>query len=81
MMKKEKYVVEYQLKKVSKSILWKCIGSSDGLQEWFADMVDNTGDDFVFTWNGHVEYAERQAFKEGSLIRFHWAHEPADTFF
>ena len=81
MMKKEKYTVEYPLEKVSKAILWKCISTADGLQEWFADKVSNTSDDFVFTWKGHSEQAQLQACKDGVLVRFHWAHEPADTFF
>jgi len=81
MMKKEKYTVEYQLKKISKAILWKCVSTADGLQEWFADMVDNTDDNFVFTWNGCAEYAEQQTLKEGVSIRFHWLDEPSDTFF
>lgn len=81
MIKKEKYTVEYHLQKVSKSILWKCVSTSDGLQEWFADNVDNTGDDFVFTWNGNAEHAERLTSKEGALIRFRWVSESPDTFF
>ena len=81
MIKKEKYTVDYLLQKVSKTFLWKCVSSPDGVQEWFADTVDNTGDDFVFSWNGQVEHAERLTSKEGVLIRFRWMHEPADTFF
>ncbi|MCB9071421.1 MAG: hypothetical protein H6543_03005 [Prevotellaceae bacterium] len=81
MMQKEKYTVEYLLEKVSKAILWKCISTSDGLQEWFADKVSNTDDEFVFTWKGHSEYAERQTYKEGVFVQFHWLHEPVDTFF
>ncbi|HPW90184.1 MAG TPA: START-like domain-containing protein [Paludibacteraceae bacterium] len=81
MVHKEKYKVEYLLEKVSKAILWKSVSTADGLQDWFADQVSNIDDDFVFTWKGHSEHATRLSCRDGVSIRFHWLHEPADTFF
>lgn len=81
MLKKEKITIEYQFNKVSKTILWKCLSSSNGLGEWFADKVDDTNNEFVFTWENHHQTATLMTQKEGVFVRFHWNEEPEDTYF
>ena len=40
-MNKEKFIVEYDLKSVSPTLLWSYIGTKNGLADWFADDVQN----------------------------------------
>ena len=47
-MKKEKFVVEYNLKSVSLPLLWTYIGTVNGLADWFADDVKSDGKIFTF---------------------------------
>ena len=35
-MNKEKFIVEYDLKSVSPTLLWSYIGTKNGLADWFA---------------------------------------------
>ena len=50
-MNKEKFIVEYDLKSVSPTLLWSYIGTKNGLADWFADDVQNEEKLFTFFWN------------------------------
>ena len=52
-----------------------------GLQEWFADKVDERDNIFFFSWNGSVEKAEVLESRTEKFIRFHWLHAPKEEFF
>lgn len=47
-MNKEKFIVEYDLKSVSPTLLWSYIGTKNGLADWFADDVQTKRNYLLF---------------------------------
>jgi uncharacterized protein YndB with AHSA1/START domain len=73
-MEKEKIELEYILN-TSPSILFKQIGTPEGLSEWFADDVNCKDDVYTFEWDGSTEIAKLQKCKKGDCIRFQWEYD------
>ena len=80
MSKKQLYTLEYPVR-CSPSILYEFLSTSSGLQEWFADKVDDQDGIFSFSWNGSEETANVLESEEDEFIRFHWSHAPKEEFF
>ena len=80
MSKKVKYTLEYPVR-CSPGILYEFLSTPAGLQEWFADKVDERDGVFSFSWSGSAEEAEVMESEENKLIRFHWLHTPPEEFF
>lgn len=80
MSKKQLYTLEYPVRS-SPSILYDFLATSSGLQEWFADHVDDNEGTFYFSWNGSEETAELVDSEEEKFVRFHWSHAPKDEYF
>jgi uncharacterized protein YndB with AHSA1/START domain len=80
MSKKQQYILEYPVR-CSPTILYEFLSTPSGLQEWFADKVDERDGLFSFTWNGSDDTAEVLESEEDKFIRFHWSHAPKDEFF
>jgi len=79
-MAKQLYTLEFPVR-CSPVILFDFLASPAGLQEWFADRVDDRDNIFSFTWNGTVEKAEVLEKEQDKFIRFHWLHTPKEEFF
>src|SRR5436309_5876846 len=79
-MSKQLYTLEYPVR-CSPSILYEFLSTPAGLQEWFADKVDERDNVFSFSWNGSEEEAELLEKEENKFIRFHWLHAPKDEYF
>lgn len=80
MSKKVQYTLEYPVR-CSPVILYEFLSTSTGLQEWFADKVEDTDGLFSFAWNGSAEEAEVLGSEENKSIRFHWLNSPKDEYF
>jgi hypothetical protein len=80
MSKKVLYTLEYPVR-CSPGILYEFLSTPAGLQEWFADIVDERDGVFSFSWNGSAEYADMLEKEEDRFIRFHWTHSHKDEFF
>jgi uncharacterized protein YndB with AHSA1/START domain len=80
MSKKTRYTLEYPVR-CSPSILYEFLSTSTGLQEWFADKVEDQDGVFSFAWNGSEEEAEVVESEENKSIRFHWLNSPTDEYF
>ena len=80
MSKKTLYTLEYPVR-CSPSILYEFLSTPAGLQEWFADRVDERDHVFSFTWNGSTDKAEVLETEEDKAIKFHWLHAPKEEFF
>jgi len=52
-----------------------------GLQEWFADKVDQKENNFFFTWNGSTDTAQILEHIENEFIRYRWDYYTKDEFF
>ena len=79
-MVKNKFIADYQIN-TSKKIVFHYLSTASGLQEWFADKVDDKNELFVFNWGGSVEKAEVLEREQDRVIRFHWVHSPANEYF
>ena len=80
MSKKQQYTLEYPLR-CSPSILYEFLSTPAGLQEWFADKVDERDNVFSFSWNGSTDKAEVLESEENRFIKFHWTHTPKEEYF
>lgn len=80
MSKKIKYTVEYPVR-CSPAILYEFLSTSSGLQEWFADKVDDSNGEFNFSWSGSTESANVIDKEENKFIRFHWQGSPKEEYF
>lgn len=80
MSKKQQFTLEYPVR-CSPSILYEFLSTPAGLQEWFADKVDERDSVFSFSWNGATDRAEVLESEEEKFIRFHWLHAPKEEFF
>ena len=80
MSKKQQYTLEYPVR-CSPTILYEFLSTPSGLQEWFADKVDERDGIFSFSWNGSDDTAEVLESEEDKFIRFHWSHAPKEEFF
>ena len=79
-MAKQLYTLEFPVR-CSPVILYDFLASPAGLQEWFADRVDDRDNIFSFTWNGTIEKAEVLEKEQDKFIRFHWLHAPKEEYF
>ncbi|HET9823737.1 MAG TPA: START-like domain-containing protein [Chitinophagaceae bacterium] len=79
-MSKQLYTLEYPVR-CSPSILFEFLSTPAGLQEWFADKVDERDNVFYFSWNGSSQKAEVLESQEEKFIRFHWLDAPKEEFF
>jgi uncharacterized protein YndB with AHSA1/START domain len=80
MSKKQQFTLEYPVR-CSPSILFEFLSTPAGLQEWFADKVDERDSVFSFSWNGVTDRAEVLESEEEKYIRFHWLHAADGEFF
>ena len=79
-MAKQLYTLEFPVR-CSPVILYEFLSTPAGLQEWFADKVDDRDNIFSFTWNGSTDKAEVLEKEQDKFIRFHWLHMPKEEFF
>ena len=80
MSKKILYTLEYPVR-CSPGILYEFLSTPAGLQEWFADKVDERDGLFTFSWNGTEDKADLLDKEEAKFIRFHWTHAAKDEYF
>ena len=79
-MAKQLYTLEFPVR-CSPVILYEFLATPAGLQEWFADKVDDRDNIFSFTWNGSSDKAEVLEKEQDKFIKFHWMHAPKEEFF
>lgn len=71
-MHEEKFVIDFDMKSVSASLIWTFISTPNGLAEWFADEVIKDGKKYTFYWNKASQCATLLAIRSGQYIRFRW---------
>lgn len=81
MSKKQLFSLEFPVRS-SPQILFEFIGTPSGLQEWFADEVNEKDGAYYFSWGGDApEKAEILERVSDKLIRFKWATAPKEEYF
>jgi uncharacterized protein YndB with AHSA1/START domain len=74
------YTLEFPIR-CSPAILFEFLSTPVGLQEWFADKVEQRENEFFFTWNGSTDVAEAVEYIENEYIRYRWDYYSEDEFF
>ncbi|MBL7728976.1 MAG: ATPase [Dinghuibacter sp.] len=80
MSKKQLFSLEFPVR-CSPPILYEFLSTPSGLQEWFADRVDEKDHVFSFSWNGSDERAEVLDREQDKFIRFRWLTSAKDEYF
>lgn len=80
MSKKNLFTVEVPVR-CSPSILFEFLSTPSGLQEWFADEVDQRDDTFYFSWDGSTDEAELLESEENVFVKFRWDYYSDDEYF
>lgn len=80
MSKKQLFSIEFPVR-CSPAILYEFLRTPSGLQEWFADKVDERENIFSFSWNGTTDQAEVLEKEQDKFIRFRWLHAPKNEYF
>ena len=74
------YTLEFPIRS-SPTILFEFLSTAVGLQEWFADKVDQRDNKFYFYWNGNPDVAEQIEIFENNYVRYRWDYYDEDEFF
>ncbi len=74
------YTLEFPVR-CSPTILYEFLSTPVGLQEWFADKVDQKENKFHFSWNGSTDTAEVIEVFENNYVRYRWDYYDEDEFF
>ena len=81
MSKKQLFTLEFPVR-CSPSILYEFLATPAGLQEWFADKVDEWDNVYSFSWNGEKPDKSEVVEKEqDKFIRYHWLHSEKGEYF
>ncbi len=81
MSKKQLFTLEFPVR-CSPSILYEFLSTTTGLQEWFADKVDEWEGVISFSWNGGVPDKAKVLEKEqDKFIRYKWLHSDKNEYF
>ena len=78
--KKLMYSLEFPIR-CSPTILYEFLSTPVGLQEWFADKVDQRENTYTFTWNGNTDTAQILERLDNEFIRYRWEYQNKDEFF
>ncbi|KAB1158364.1 MULTISPECIES: START-like domain-containing protein [Tenacibaculum] len=76
-MSKVKFELEFPVH-ASPSMLYQCLATPSGLEEWFADRVNSRGKIMTFIWDGSEEEAKIVTKKNNELIKFKWTESEGD---
>ncbi len=68
----QKFVIDYDMKRASASLIWTFISTPNGLAEWFADDVEKDGKQYTFYWKKASQKANLLAIRTGQYVRFRW---------
>ncbi len=80
-MSKIKFEIEYVLSNASLQVLWRSIGTPQGLSEWFSDGVTVAGDAYCFSWDQHEQCAKLLESKTNNYIRFQWEEDEGSDYY
>ena len=81
MSKRQNFQLEFKVR-CSPSILFEFLSTPSGLQEWFADKVDEWEGIYSFTWSGGTpEKAEILDRETDKFVRYRWINGDKKEYF
>lgn len=78
--KKDKFVLEIPIN-ASPALLFEFLSTPNGLQEWFADKVEDDGDEFTFNWGDAEDIAVRLGMEENKSVKYQWDYQGNEEYF
>lgn len=79
-LKKEQIEIEIPIN-ASPALLFEYFSTSNGLQEWFADKVEENGKEFTFHWGDSEDVATLLEMDENKFVRFQWDYQDPGEYF
>ena len=79
-LKKELFSLEIPIN-ASPSLLFEYLSTASGLQEWFADKVEDRGNEYTFTWDGSEDVAIQIESDENKFVKYRWDYQGPEEFF
>jgi uncharacterized protein YndB with AHSA1/START domain len=73
-MTKTKIELEYLIR-TSDTILYNCMSTPSGLEEWFAPEVHIRGDVYTFLWEGEERKAQLISKKKEQFVKYQWVDD------
>ena len=80
-MSKTKYLLEFDMMGTPPSLLWMYVATPSGLDQWFADKVEQDGKKFVFYWDKYPTEAVQLSACSGERAKFRWVEEEDKSYF
>ena len=77
-MAKSKVELEYLIR-TSNSILFNCMSTPSGLEEWFAPEVLIRGEVYTFKWEGEERKAQLVSKKKEQYVKYQWLDDSDTT--
>lgn len=79
-LKKEKFSLEIPIN-ASPSLLYEYLVTASGLQEWFAERVEDRGNEYTFTWGDASDVAIQIEAEGNKYVRYRWDYQGPDEYF
>lgn len=80
-MSKNKYILEFNMKGTPASLLWMYVATPNGLNQWFADEVEQDGKHFTFYWDKYPTEAVQLSVRLGERVKFRWLDDDDKSYF
>jgi len=71
MSNKVKYTCEFPIR-CSPHVLYDFFITANGLEEWFAEHVDQNQNEYTFTWSGSTEKAVLIESHQDEFVKYRW---------
>lgn len=79
-LKKEIFSLEIPVN-ASPSLLFEYLSTASGLQEWFADKVEDRGNEYTFSWGDSEDIAFQIESEENKFVKYRWDYQGPDEYF
>ena len=71
-MAKKKFTLEFDMRGTPQSMLWMYVATPSGLDQWFADEVEQDGKKFTFYWDKYPTEAMLLSIRSGERAKYRW---------
>lgn len=79
-LKKEIFSLEIPIN-ASPSLLFEYLSTASGLQEWFADKVEDRGNEYTFAWGDSEDIAFQIESEENKFVKYRWDYQSPEEYF
>jgi uncharacterized protein YndB with AHSA1/START domain len=80
-MAKKKFMLEFDMRGTPQSMLWMYVATPSGLDQWFADEVEQDGKKFTFYWDKYPTEAMLLSIRSGERAKYRWVGDDDKSYF